>query len=127
MGKGQLFYSLGKDHNIDSTFILAIAMHDSELGKTTHANQTHSLAPLGCYQGVHCVNHYAAYNNWEAGIRDLYIIFEYYIYTLHKTTVDTIVPTFAGPLANTSAKQQAYVVFVKQVMDRWRSGQVLAD
>lgn len=124
-GKGQVFYNWGKTYNIDPVFLLAISMHDTELGKTAHAQQTHSLTILGCYQGVHCLNRYAAYDSWDKSIKDLYIIFTYYIQTWHETTVDTIVPTFNAPVANTPSKQQADVRSIKHMMDEWRSGKII--
>ncbi|GCE29105.1 hypothetical protein KDA_45890 [Dictyobacter alpinus] len=126
-GKGQLFYSLGKEYKIDPAFVLAIAMQETTLGTTDHARQTHSLTTIGCYQGTHCVNHYATYYTWDASIKDLYVVFEYYVDTLHKTTIETITEKFSGPLADTPDKKQAYVASIKRMMDQWRSGKIILD
>jgi hypothetical protein len=117
-GTGKSLYSYGVQYGIDDAYALAFFWHESNFGKYGIAAVNKGLGNIRCTQGYRCINGFRAYQSWSAGYQDWYALISWYVTDLHKTTVETIVPTYAPPADHNDTP--AYVSAVVASVTTWR-------
>lgn len=117
-GKGQALYNYGVQYGIDPAYALAFFKHESTYGKYGVARTNKGIGNIRCTPGYACLYGYRAYASWEAGYEDWYALIAWYINSLHKSTVDQIIPTYAPETDNNDVP--GYTRDVEQTVSAWR-------
>jgi len=136
---GSIWTSLGEEVSIDAAYLLAIFMHESGAatnknwaGFKTDGSHTYNIGNmicatydpnrdgiLDCYNGFRDYSRYPTERaRWYAGIEDNYKNLVYYRDSLHITTFDKALVTWAPPVENNT---QAYIDTTHTLIDGWRS------
>lgn len=118
-GTGQTLYDLGKQYGIDPAYALAFFKHESSFGLYGVATTNLGIGNIRCTPGYQCLHGFRAYQSWQQGYADWYQLIRWYITTLHKSTVEQIVPTYAPSVEN---DVDAYISSVEQSVSSWRTG-----
>lgn len=122
-GTGKALYDLGLQYGIDPVYALAFFWHESGFGRFGMARVTHSLGNLRCIPGFPCVNGYAGFSSWEQGYEAWYtLIRRLYVNRWHKTTIATIIPTYAP--SGDGNNVAGYIQAIEQAVNAWRAGKV---
>jgi|ERR1022692_1622514 hypothetical protein len=116
-GTGQSLYSLGKQYGIDPAWALAFFNHESTYGRFGVASRNLGIGNIRCTSGYVCVNGFRAYQDWSTGYLDWYRLITWYANTLHKSTIETIIPTYAPATEN---NVNAYIASVVTSVMAWR-------
>ena len=119
VGTGNAMYAYGVAYAIDPIYALAFFQHESSFGLAGMAQSTHSIGNIRCTQGYACINGYRAYGSWQAGILDWYKLIYWYIHSLHLSTVEQIIPTYAPSGDHNNPAQ--YVASVEHAVSEWRN------
>jgi hypothetical protein len=114
---GQALYARGKDAGIDPIWALAFFWHESTFGRYGVAAVNKGLGNIRCTPGYACRSGYRAYQTWEDGYTDWYQLITWYITVLHKSTIETIVPTYAPPSENDTP---GYIHALLSSVSTWR-------
>jgi hypothetical protein len=120
-GTGARLYELGQDSHVNSDYALAFFWHESQFGKYGIAVRNRGLGNIRCTPGYSCLNGFRSYSSWVAGFADWYALIRYYIDTLHKSTIEQIVPTYAPTSENDTT---AYIASVVTSVQVWRKNVV---
>ena len=118
-GDGSIFYQDSLSYNIDDAYALAFFQHESAFGLKGVARVNKGIGNIRCqgWQGA-CLSGYRAYSTWQQGIDDWYQLIAWYVSTLHKSTVETILPTYAPP--SDSNDDSTYIASVEGSVTYWR-------
>jgi hypothetical protein len=121
-GTGQAFYSGSLTYGIDDAYALAFFQHESTFGKYGVATKAKGIGNIRCqgWQGP-CIDGFRAYSSWAEGVDDWYKLIKWYVTDLHKSTVPTIVATYAPSSENDT---QGYIQAVNNAVAKWRQGGV---
>ena len=135
-GLGQDIYNLGLQYRIDPVFVLAIFLHESQMGTVGEATKTLSPGNERCLPDRSCTDPqlggYAQMESWSDGFAHLFSLL-YYGYILGKvtlplvgqrcTSIEQIVLVFAPPSDHNDVA--AYIAAWQYAVDAWRAGRIL--
>ncbi|MGB8346585.1 MAG: hypothetical protein WCD86_16990 [Ktedonobacteraceae bacterium] len=135
-GLGQYLYDEGVKYGIDPVHVLAIFLHESEMGTTGEARKTMSPGNERCLSDRPCVDTqlggYAQMESWQDGFAHLYALL-YYGYIEGQVTIPLvghrcvtvaqIVPVFAP--SGDRNDVAAYIANWVRAVITWRAGRVL--
>ncbi len=134
-GLGRYIYDRGLHYGIDPVHVLAIFLHESQVGTAGEARKTMSPGNERCIADRPCVDQslggYAQMQSWADGFEHLYsLLFYGYIkgqVTIPLvghvcTTIEQIVPVFAP--SSDGNDVQVYINAWIRVVDGWRAGRV---
>jgi Mannosyl-glycoprotein endo-beta-N-acetylglucosaminidase len=100
-GTGQALYDEGKKYGINPAYALAFFKHESLYGLYGVAASNKGLGNIRCTPGYECLHGFRKYASWSAGYEDWYkLISSLYVGTMHKSTVEAIIPTYAPSVEN---------------------------
>lgn len=135
MGKGQAFYELGREFNIDAAYALAFFIHESTAGTacpgwvgcTPDGKTTHNIGNIICagYATCHADSTgrmWRSYASWEEGLTDWYRLIDVeYIGGRGHQTVDDVIPVYAPAFEN---NVDGYRSTVAKLVAGWRKVKV---
>jgi hypothetical protein len=121
-GTGATFYAGSVESGIDDAYALAFFQHESSFGLYGVARVNRGIGNIRCFgwQGV-CLSGYRAYSSWAEGITDWYRLLVWYVTDLHKSSVETILATYAP--SGDGNDTQAYINAVARSVTIWRQEQ----
>jgi hypothetical protein len=122
VGLGDRLYADGLRTGIDPVYALAFFFEESDFGTQGVARVTHSLGNIACSAGYVCVQGFRSYASWQAGADDWFHLLLTVYLPAGCRTLATVVPKYAPPSANNTAR---YIATVKAAVSAWRAGRVL--
>jgi hypothetical protein len=118
-GTGQALYDDGVQSGINPAYALAFFRHESSFGKYGVASTNKGIGNIRCTPGYSCLYGFRKYATWQSGYKDWYVLIAWYASDLHKSTVETIIPTYAPSVENDVT---AYINSVESSVDAWQRG-----
>jgi hypothetical protein len=130
VGTGGAWLEYGRQYEIDPAFALAFFIHESSagtnpnwIGMKPNGTYTHNIGNIICAGYDTCYNGFRDYPTWDAGIEDWYrLMSNEYIERRGLTTIEEMIPIYC-PVSD-GCLPDHYIQVVRQMVDRWKQGQL---